>query len=969
MKHIKSKFIIGVSFVCLPYAVNAMTPANENSDWTCPLLTSPQHSSSELGSAFGSRSDSLGNAGGETVQVAYQKVQKSDILGGVSVLDYSELTKKNYNTYSMDNLQGYVGGFNGNCLWGMSGYLVLVDGVPRDANNILPTEIDQITFLKGAQAVVLYGSTAAKGAVLITTKHGNEGSLKVNLRANFGINTAKSYPKYLGSAEYMSLYNEALANDGKSALYSADDIYNYGSGLNPYRYPNVDFYSSDYIRKYYTRSEASAEITGGGRLARFYANIGYYHVGDVFKFGEAANNGTDRLNIRGNVDLHINDFISAYIHSNVSFYDVKSANGSGNYWSQAATLRPNRISPLIPISYINPDDASSMTFINNSQNLIGGQYFLSGSSIDQTNVFADMYASGHGKFTSRQFQFDAGVNVDLAKVLKGLTFNTQFAVDYTTSYSTTYNNTYATYTPTWSNYNGADVISGLVKINNDKKTGVQSISGSADRQTVMFSGQFNYKNTFNEVHNVSAVLVGAGYQQTTAGVYHRKTNVNLGLQLDYNYDHRYFAEFGAAEVHSAKLAEGHRNGFSPSLTLGWNMKNESFLKNSSVVDDLMLSASLSQLNTDLDISDYYMYAENYDQSDGAWWGWKDGVSEHSTNSKRGGNVDLTFIKRKEFSATVRTSLWNHLITAQASFFTNEMNGGIITPSTIVPDYFKTYYPSSSFVSYVNYNKDHRTGFDFSVNANKRFGTVDMSLGVNGMYYTTNAAKRDENYADAYQNRAGRPLDALWGLVSDGFYKDATDVENSPKSSFGTCKPGDIKYVDQNNDGKIDSKDEVYLGKGGWYGAPFTLGVNFTAKWKGFTFFALMTGYYGAKSFKNDTYNWVYGDRKYSEVVRNRWTEATAATATYPRLTTETSDNNFHNSTFWLYSTDHLSLSKIQITYDMPQKWFNNFFISGVSVYVSGSDLLTISGERKQLEMSVGNAPQYRFYNMGLNVKF
>src|SRR5574344_707531 len=112
MKHIKSKFIIGASFVCLPYVVNAMTPANENSD-------------------------SLENAKVETVQVAYQKVSKSDILGGVSVLDYKGLTDKNYNTYSLDNMEGYVGGFNGNSMWGMGSYLVLVDGVPRDANNIL----------------------------------------------------------------------------------------------------------------------------------------------------------------------------------------------------------------------------------------------------------------------------------------------------------------------------------------------------------------------------------------------------------------------------------------------------------------------------------------------------------------------------------------------------------------------------------------------------------------------------------------------------------------------------------------------------------------------------------------------------------------------------------------------------------------------------------------------------------------
>ena len=179
----------------------------------------------------------------EMVQVAYRKVAKKDILGGVSVVDVADLMKKNYNTYSLDNMQGYVGGFNGNSLWGMdsnnAGYLVMVDGVPRDATNVMPSEIDQITFLKGAQAVVLYGSKAAKGAVLITTKRGKNDGLKVEVRANTGLHVAKSFPEYLSSAEYMTLYNEARANDGLTPLYSAADIYNHGSGLNPYRYPNI----------------------------------------------------------------------------------------------------------------------------------------------------------------------------------------------------------------------------------------------------------------------------------------------------------------------------------------------------------------------------------------------------------------------------------------------------------------------------------------------------------------------------------------------------------------------------------------------------------------------------------------------------------------------------------------------------------------------------------------------------------
>ena len=192
------------------------------------------------------------------VQVAFRSIDQSDLLGGVSVVDMKEMSEKAYTNYSLGLIDNVVGGFNGN-IWGNTEYLVVVDGMVRDANNVLPHEIDQITLLKGASAVVLYGPRAAKGVISITTKRGEIGDLNINIHANTGFYTPKSYPKYLGSAEYMTLYNEARANDGLSANYSDADIYNHASGLNPYRYPNFDMYSSDYLKKTYNRSEAIAE--------------------------------------------------------------------------------------------------------------------------------------------------------------------------------------------------------------------------------------------------------------------------------------------------------------------------------------------------------------------------------------------------------------------------------------------------------------------------------------------------------------------------------------------------------------------------------------------------------------------------------------------------------------------------------------------------------------------------------------
>lgn len=933
----------------------------------CMMIAFSSFQTTEAKSLAENEADSL-KVTDPIVQVAYRKVPQSNLLGGVSVVDIESLQKKNYNTYSLDNMQGYIGGWNGNSLWAMDDYLVIIDGVPRAANNVLPSEIAQITFLKSASAVLLYGSRGAKGVVYITTKRGEKGDYKINVRTNTGFNVAKSFPKYLGSAEYMTMYNEALTNDGIAKLYSNDDIYNYGSGSNPYRYPSVDFYSSDYVKKYSNRTDVTAEITGGNDNAQFYTNISYYTADDYLNFGQAKDNNTNRLNVRGNIDMKINDFIKARVDANATFYNTRTA--KGDYWAAASTFRPNRLAPLVPISYINESDVNSLNLVNNSMNIVDGKYFLGGSQQDLTNIFGDYYAAGYNKWTSRQFQFNTGIDFDLRQVLKGLTFSTLFAVDYATSYNIAYNNSYRTFTPTWGNFNGPDMISSLAVNGEDKKNGQQNVSESVDNQTITFSGQFDYKNTFNDVHNVSATLLAAGFQRTESEVYHRITNANLGLLVNYNYDNKYFVDLGAAQVHSAKFAEGHRNALSPSATLGWKIGNEDFLSKSSTVNDLTLSVSGSILNTDMDVSNYYMYQDNYNQASGAWWGWYDGASERSTNSVRGSNNDLTFIKRKELSVSANTALFNNSLTANASFFINSMEGLIILPPTLYPSYFSVGYPTSSFIPYANFNNNKRTGFEAAVNYKKNVGEVSLDLGVSATYYTSEATKRDENYEYAYQNRQGKQLDGIWGLQTVGFFNDAQDVASSPVQKFGgTIKAGDLKYVDQNNDNVIDEKDEVFLGRGGWYGAPLTVGVNFTAKYKNFTLFALGTGGFGAYAMKNSAYYWVYGTGKYSEVVRGRWTEATKETATYPRLTTLTGANNFRNSDFWLYKTDRFNLSKIQLTYDFPKTMLSNGYIKDVSAYISGSNLLTISKEREVLELNTTTAPQARFYNVGVKVVF
>ncbi|SEQ96356.1 TonB-linked outer membrane protein, SusC/RagA family [Segatella baroniae B14] len=899
------------------------------------------------------------------VKVAFGSKAKSELLGGISAVDMKDLTQKNYNTYSLDALQAYAGGYNGQ-LWNMGDALILVDGVPRDANNVNPSEIDQITFLKSASAVVLYGSRAAKGAVLITTKRGHADGLKVSVRGNVSLFTPKEYPTFLGAAQYMSLYNESLVNDGDKPAFTDTDIYNFASGRNPYRYHSNDFFSKDYLKKSYTRYEGQAEFEGGGKYAHFYAQVGFYHQGDLINFGEGKDNHTNRLNFRGNIDLRLNDWITGWVNSSASFYDLRS--DRSNYWSKSATLRPtskNALSPLLPISMMNPDVVDMMKMIRNSSNVIDGQYLIGGTLTDQSNPFADMYAAGYNTYTSRQLQFDAGIKFDLNKVLKGLSFTTQVAIDYNTSYNASIQNEYAYYIPTWSNQNGYDEIISLEKKMIDKFTANQNVSDSHDKQTIFFSGQFDWARQFNQ-HAVGATLLAHAYQLSNDGEYHHTSNANLGLNLNYNYAHRYYADLSMAAVHSAKLAEGHRGAISPVGTLGWRLSEEKFMEGTKGwLDDLKLTASYGVVNEDLDLEKYYMYDDIFTAT-GTWWGWSESANAMQTSdSQRGENVDLGFIKRKEFRFGLDASFGKGLVKLNANYFNVKFDGLVITPEANFPSYYHTYWPVSTFLPNYNYNIQNRSGFDFTVDFHKNLGEVDLQAGVTGMYVTNKNSRVSELVEYDWQKSEGARIDAIRGYQCLGFFADEADIAANATVNDKT-KPGDLKYKDQNKDGKIDSKDRVVLGH---WNPDFYLGFHFTAKYKGFTFFMNWTGDFGGMGLKNNEYAWCYGERKYSDMALGRWTPETANSATYPRLTASNNDLSFVDSDFWTYKTSALLLNKVQFTYDFPANMFAGKWINGLSVYVSGNSLLTIAKERKYMETNVGSAPQTRSYNLGVKVNF
>ena len=545
-----------------------------------------------------------------------------------------------------------------------------------------------------------------------------------------------------------------------------------------------------------------------------------------------------------------------------------------------------------------------------------------------------------------------------------------FAVDYSTSYTTSLNDSYATFGANWTQFDGKQVIGSVTQYGEDKHTGTLNSSNSAERQTLAWTGQFDYVNSFGN-HNVNATLLANGYQQTISGEYHKVSNANLGLLVSYNYAHKYYADLAANAVHSAKLPEGNRNAISPSATLGWRLSEENFLKDVNWLDDLRLTAGYTVLNQDLDIKEYFMY-KNIFTATGTWWGWSDANNSIQTSdSQRGGNDKLGFIKRKEFNVGLNGALFGNRLSFAVNYYNTVTDGLLAQPDYIYPSYMHTYWPVSTFVPYINYGKNRRTGVDFSLGYNDKVGDFEYGIQAFGQTNSSKNLKVSENVEYDYMRTEGKLTDALWGYECLGYYNSQEEIDNAEaKSSFGTVKPGDLKYKDQNGDGIIDSKDRVVIGR---WSAKFTGGMNLTLKYKNFTLFAMLTGQFGGNAIKDDTYNWVYGERKYSDVVLGAWTESkfkNGESITYPRLTTQSGDNNFNASDYWMYSTDRIDLSRVQLTYDFNKTLFgDNSLVKGLQVYVNGSSLLTIAGERKQMERNVDSAPQTRSFTIGAKVEF
>lgn len=895
----------------------------------------------------------------DKVPILFDEIKKRRTVGASSSLNPSEF-------WEYDNIQGLPGSLNGRLpgllgssnIRGISNPLFLIDGLPGDINNINVEEVDRVTVLKDANSAILYGTRAVDGVVLISTKRGLPNKRTLNVIAETGLATPVTLPRYLGSADYMKYRNQAAINDGLPAPFTRETIDLYSSRQNPYRYPDVDFYSKEFINDHLSQHKAAVEFSGGNRITRYYANAGWIHQGTLYKVGDATKSGTNKFNVRSNIDVDVTDFIKANI-SLAAIFNVDRA-PVGNFWNDASTIHPYRYSQLLPLSLMSKDLTISDGSTLDNAFLVDGAYVLGGSTLYRDNVYGNQSFENYYTSIDRNIQYKQGLEVDLDRFIKGVTVNAVIGLDMNNLYAQSVSNTYAVYEPVWmDNPSGNDSIISLNKVGNDLRTGVQSVTGQYFRRNTSAYVTVDYHRTFGNLHSVSGTLLGYAGKESYEGLLIPEKAAHMGLRLAYDYAGKYLADFSSAYVNGYKFAPGHRGGFSPSLGLAWVISDENFLKDMVHIDFLKLRGSAGIINFEPSINNYTLWARAFDNAGGSF-GWNDGIrSLPARRLSRAANPLLTFQKAKNVNVGLEGYFFKKSLFLDANLFFTTKSGLIVQRNTY-PIYMVDNIP------YENYEETSYKGMEAGLIYKLGNKQSRLEIGANVLYSVSERVKVDEVEPEPYLYRQGKPADAMFGLEALGFFKDAADIANSPQQAFTTVQPGDIKYKDQNGDNIIDENDRIWIGNSQ---ARWSFGLSFLAKYKSLSLFALGTGRAGGYSYNNGSYFWVQGEQKYSEVVLNSWTEETKTTATYPRMSYGNNTNNFRNSTFWLYKNNYFMLERVQLNWDIPPKLSKALFTQEVEIFVRGENLLRISQDAKIRQLVVGGQPRYHRFYVGLKVKF
>ncbi|MDM8159869.1 SusC/RagA family TonB-linked outer membrane protein [Labilibaculum sp. K2S] len=823
--------------------------------------------------------------------------------------------------------------------------LVVVDGIERDIQYVVPEEVESVSVLRDAAAVALYGYKGINGVLSITTLRGKYQTSEINVSYDHAFNWQSRLPKFADSYTYASAVNEALSNDGKSARYSENELGAFKSGEYPNLYPNIDW-MDEVFRENGCSNMYNVNFRGGGKKVRYFTmlnlqgNQGFIDNSDV-NDGYSTQMKYSKGNIRTNLDIDVSSTTTVQVN----------LMGVLNEFSRPGLGSDNLISKL----YTTPSAAFP---IKTSDGIWGGSETW-GSNM---NPVALTQARGYSKGHTRSLYADVRLTQDLNSITEGLSASLRAGYDNVAAYWEGHTKNYA--------YASENVVSWV----DGKPSDVSIYSAGAD-SGIEFGSKLDWQdrhsNLFANVdyqkesgkNKIFSSLMYSYEHHVKNSQNHTYYRQNVAGYIHYVYNNRYVADLTLATSGSNKLAPGEKWGFSPTVSAAWIISNENFMKNVKPVDFLKLRASWGIINTD------YIPTEDYwEQSFGNGGSYPLGGSYSDYGGVWEGRLASTNTSREK------------AIKYNLGLDVGILNGMVITADTYFEkrkDIWVSAGGANSAVlgissPYTNAGIVDSWGLETGVNYNKQLGDFKISLG--GKFtLAKNKVKEmlEEPKAYEYLRQTGKSVDQIFGLQAIGFFVDQADIANSPAQQFNEVKPGDIKFKDQNNDGVINDYDNVAMGYNTnvpeiYYS--FDLGFE----WKGLGLSATFQGVerYTAILNTQSVYRPLVDNSTISEhYYNNRWTPENPS-AKYPRLTTESNENNFQTNSVWLADASFLKLRNCEIYYKLAETYLSKLRLKSAKFYVRGIDLLCIDNINLSDPESVGVAyPMTRSINVGLAIGF
>lgn len=913
----------------------------------------------------------------EVVVVGYGTQKKANLSGSVAMVDSKELENRPIQNVS-SGLQGLMPGVaitgtngapgqdagkirvRGIGTLNEAGPYILVDGIETGTLSAVdPNDIESISVLKDAASAAIYGSKAANGVVLITTKRGKTGQTKISYSGYLSFQNATNMIERMGSYEYASLLNQALEAEGMSKRFNDTELQKFKDGNDPL-YPDTDWYDLAY--KTGVQHRHNVNINGGSENVKYMASLGYLN-----QTGILPNAGREQFNARTNLDMKINKRLSARM--NLSFIKNDYSDASSAYYggsSDQIIRQLNLIAPWIVARYDDGtwgtiSDGSPIAWLDSGMKVNRDNYNFSGMAAVDYEIFDGLKLTLQGAYVNNLQNYNY-----FQKYIK---YNENKESDPSQLDERFYK---------WDRTN-YDAL-----LNYNKNFGKHNIKGLLGWHTEKYNYKYQKavrkKFPNNELTDMNA---GDASTQSNEGYTAELAMISWFARINYDFAGKYLLEANIRADASSRFAEGHRWGYFPSFSGAWRISEEAFMESAkdSWLSGLKIRASWGQLG-------------NQDALSGSNNDYYPALNTYNLDSKYafGGSLNSGYYQRKYRLETIsweKASTWG--VGVDFTLF-NKLNGsldyynrkttGIIMDVTVPKEFALDAYKD-------NVGSMRNSGIEINLSYNTKIGQVDFGIAGNFSYNKNeilDLGGGDPNkYLDAtngysQRNKVGEAMNSYYIYRADGFFNSQEEADAYTAkygNPFGkTFKAGDLRYVDTNKDGKLTADDREYCGSSD---PKIIYGFNINAGWKGIDLSLMFNGAAGVKRLFDgyEVYGNFSGDAAHPATIwRDAWTPDNHD-ASMPRIfydTNSASSSRSVQSDFWLQDTSYLRLKNLQSGYTLPKGWLNSVGVENIRIYYSVENLLTfdkmkINIDPESTSQRLSSYPLLRTHAFGVNVTF